>query len=72
MRLSIQTRINITRWAEEYIAGLVQTHNGDGDDVRLIIHDLYHPDRNTDEMTASDAGGGPYPTWVHTHAPLGP
>jgi hypothetical protein len=39
--LSDQTRINITRWAQEYISGLVRNHNGDSDDVRSIIDDLH-------------------------------
>jgi hypothetical protein len=40
VQLDMQTRLNITRWAEEYIAGLVENHNGDSEDVRSIIHDL--------------------------------
>jgi hypothetical protein len=39
--LSDQTRVNITRWAEEYISALVQNHHGDSDDVRAVIHDLH-------------------------------
>jgi hypothetical protein len=41
MRLDVQTRVNITRWAEEYISGLVENHHGDPEDVRSIIDDLY-------------------------------
>lgn len=39
--LGDQTRINITRWAQEYISGLVRNHNGDSADVRSIIDDLH-------------------------------
>lgn len=39
--LSDQTRTNITRWAEEYISGLVRDHDGDDADVRSVIHDLH-------------------------------
>jgi hypothetical protein len=39
--LDTQTRLNITRWAEEYITGLVENHNGGPDEVRSIIHELY-------------------------------
>jgi hypothetical protein len=28
-QLSDQTRIDITRWAQEYISGLVENHHGD-------------------------------------------
>ena len=41
VRLDTQTRLNITRWVEEYIAGLVANHNGGPDDVRSIIHELH-------------------------------
>jgi hypothetical protein len=41
MRLDMQTRLNITRWAEEYISGLVENHNGAPEDVRSIIHALH-------------------------------
>lgn len=44
LRLDAQTRLNITRWAEEYIAGLVENHDGGPEDVRTIIHQL-HDDR---------------------------
>jgi hypothetical protein len=40
-RLDLQTRLNITRWAEEYIADLVENHNGDAEDVRSIVHQLH-------------------------------
>jgi hypothetical protein len=39
--LDKQTRLNIARWAEEYISGLVENHNGDPADVTSIIHELY-------------------------------
>ena len=39
--LSDQTRVNITRWAEEYISGLVKAHHGNSEDVRSVIHDLH-------------------------------
>ena len=39
--LDRQTRLNITRWAEEYITGLVENHNGAPEDVRSIIHSLH-------------------------------
>jgi len=41
MPMDTQTRLNITRWAEEYISGLVENHNGDPEDVRSIIHELH-------------------------------
>jgi hypothetical protein len=41
MPLETQTRLNITRWADEYISGLVQNHHGDREDVRAIIHELH-------------------------------
>jgi hypothetical protein len=41
MRLDVQTRLNIARWAREYIAGLVENHHGGPEDVRSIIHDLH-------------------------------
>lgn len=40
--LDPQTRLNITGWAHEYITALVENHDGDRQDVRSIIHDLYH------------------------------
>jgi hypothetical protein len=39
--LDLQTRLDITRWAEEYISGLVDNHNGTPEDVRWVIHDLH-------------------------------
>ena len=39
--LDSQTRLNIARWAEEYITGLVENHNGAPEDVRSIIHSLH-------------------------------
>jgi hypothetical protein len=41
VRLDVQTRLNITRRAEEYISGLVEDHNGGPEDVRAIIHGLH-------------------------------
>ena len=41
VRLDPETRLDIARWAEEYISGLVGGHNGTPDDVRTIIHDLH-------------------------------
>jgi hypothetical protein len=41
MPLDLQTRLNITRWAEEYIAGLVENHHGSPEDVRSVIHQLH-------------------------------
>ncbi len=38
--LDTQTRVNIARWAEEYVTGLVECRHGDRHDVRAIIHDL--------------------------------
>jgi hypothetical protein len=38
--LDLQTRLNITRWAHEYISGLVENHHGGPEDVRSIIHGL--------------------------------
>jgi hypothetical protein len=67
VRLSIQTRINITRWAEEYISGLVENDNGDSEDVRLIIHDLHYHAAFIDQTTCGNAVGGLYPTWIHSH-----
>jgi hypothetical protein len=49
-RLDVQTRLNIARWAEEYISGLVENHHGDPEDVRTIIHQLHdrraHPNHD--------------------------
>ena len=42
VHLSPQARLDITRWAQEYISGLVENHDGDSDDVRSIIHDLHY------------------------------
>jgi L-aminopeptidase/D-esterase-like protein len=39
-RLDTQTRIDIARWAEEYIARLVENHHGDRHDVRTVVDDL--------------------------------
>lgn len=48
-RLDTQTLINITRWAEEYITGVVENHHGDFDDVRAVIHELH------DQLNVIDA-----------------
>lgn len=40
--LDTQTRTDITHWAQEYISGLVESHHGDREDVRAVIHDLHH------------------------------
>jgi hypothetical protein len=42
MHLDAQTRLDITRSAEEYIAGMVETYHGDRDDVRAVMRDLHH------------------------------
>jgi hypothetical protein len=39
--LDLQARLDITRWAQEYISGLVDARNGTSDDVRSIIHALH-------------------------------
>jgi hypothetical protein len=39
--LDRQTLLDITRWAEEYISGLVENHDGSPEDVRSIIHQLH-------------------------------
>ena len=49
-RLDVQTRTNITRWAEEYISGLVDNHNGTPDDVRTIIHQLHDQQIAVDDL----------------------
>ena len=66
MRLSVQTRINITRWAEEYILGLVENHNGDSEDVWLIIHDLHYQAACISQTCRSPVADL-YPTWIHSH-----
>jgi hypothetical protein len=48
MPLDKQTRLNITRWTQEYIAGLIENHNGKPEDVRTIIHDLHDQPAITD------------------------
>jgi hypothetical protein len=40
-RSDVQRRLTITRWAAEYIAGLVENHAGGPEDVRSIIHGLH-------------------------------
>jgi hypothetical protein len=42
-RLDLQTRLNIARWADEYINGLVENHHGTPADVRSIVHALHDP-----------------------------
>ncbi len=41
VHLDAQTRLDITHWAREYIAGLVENHHGDREDVRAVIHALH-------------------------------
>ena len=67
VRLCIQTRINITRWAEEYISGLVENHNGDSEDICLIIHDLHYQATFIDQTTCRSRVADLYPTWIHSH-----
>jgi hypothetical protein len=52
VHLSEQNRLNITRWAEEYISGLVDNHHGDSEDVRSIIRDLHHQSSFNDRGTS--------------------
>jgi hypothetical protein len=55
--LDVQTRLNITRWAREYISGLVDDNNGTRDDVRTIIRAL-HDQLVTDQtLTAPPESG---------------
>jgi hypothetical protein len=42
-RLGLQDRLNIARWADEYITGLVENHHGGRADVRSVIHALHDP-----------------------------
>jgi hypothetical protein len=67
VKLSLQTRINITRWAEEYISGIVENHNGDSEDVCLIIHDLNYQAALIDQTTCRRPVAELYPTWTHSH-----
>jgi hypothetical protein len=46
--LDRQSLLNITRWAEEYISGLVENHHGGPEDVRSVIHQLH------DQMAPAD------------------
>jgi hypothetical protein len=57
--LDTQTRLNITRWAEEYIAGLVENHNGGPEDVRAIIHELYDERALTYRVGTASNGSSP-------------
>jgi hypothetical protein len=45
-RLDAQTRMNITRRAEEYIVGLVENHHGAPEDVRSIVLELHDHHRS--------------------------
>lgn len=54
--LDLQTRLNIARWAQEYISGLVENHNGSPEDVRSIIHELH--DQTTLDFHDSTAPDG--------------
>jgi hypothetical protein len=47
--LDTQTRLNITRWAAEYISHLVRNRCGNGEDVRAVIRDLHDNDMYTDD-----------------------
>ncbi len=40
-RLDLDTRLNLTRRAKDYIVGLVESRSGDPEDVRSIIRDLH-------------------------------
>lgn len=40
-RLDPDTRLNLTRRANDYIVGLVESRSGDPEDVRSIIRDLH-------------------------------
>lgn len=51
VHLDIQTRLDITHWAEEYISGLVENHHGDREDVRAVVRDLH------DRVNVIDATG---------------
>ena len=51
VHLDAQTRLDITHWTREYISGLVETHHGDDEDVRAVIHDLH------DQINVIDANG---------------
>jgi hypothetical protein len=37
----MDTRMNLTRRAKDYIVGLVESRSGDPEDVRSIISDLH-------------------------------
>jgi|SRR5918994_4601356 hypothetical protein len=39
--LDLDTRLNLTRRAKDYIVGLVESRSGDPEDVRSIIRDLH-------------------------------
>ena len=51
VHLDVQTRLDIAHWAEEYIAGLVENHHGDREDVRAVVRDLH------DRINLIDANG---------------
>ena len=40
-RLDLQTRLDIARWADEYITAVVETHHGSPADVRSIVQALH-------------------------------
>lgn len=40
-RLDLDTRLNLTRRANDYIVGLVESRSGDPEDVRSIIRNLH-------------------------------
>jgi hypothetical protein len=54
MHLDAQARLDITHWAEQYISGLVESNNGDREDVRTVIHDLHY------QVNVIDHDGNPH------------
>ncbi len=57
MPLDAQTRLNITRWTREYIAGPIENHNGKPEGVRTIIHDLHDLHDLHDQPAITDHDG---------------
>jgi len=51
-RLDLDTRLNLTRRANDYIVGLVESRSGDPEDVRSIIRNLH----DLDPFTVHDDG----------------
>jgi hypothetical protein len=54
MHLDAQARLDITHWAQQYISGLVESNNGDREDVRTVIHDLHY------QVNVIDHDGNPH------------